>query len=517
MTAMSRTGLLVLTLLLMGLTGLAVLAVNWPRLHDPSPNAPDEDVRGSVRNGGPVAGARVRFQGSAVSAVTEADGSFRLPPAPAGAARATAAREGYLIAGAAADTSPLTLTLLPLPREDNEEYHWVSSAPGAGSHNCGNCHEEIYREWSASAHARAAAGRHFLNLYDGGDWDGRPNTGWSLLRDNPDGAGVCNSCHAPTMPFDSASYFDIRRARGVAAEGVHCDYCHKVQGVGEGPLGLSHGRFNLRLLRPTEGQLFFGPLDDVDRGDDTFSPLYHDSRYCASCHEGTVFGVAVYTTYSEWQASPAARTGKQCHTCHMAPTGRMTNLAPGHGGIDREPQTLANHRFFAGSPRDMLRAAVTLEASAHQRDGAARVEVEVRADGAGHRLPTGYIDRHLLLVVEAVDADDRPLPPAQGPVLPPAAGKALAGQPGKLYARLLKDFDGHSPAPFWKADPDPADTRLTPGAPDRATFVFPDATARVRLRLLYRRFWQQVADEKRWPDNEIVVAERQVSIPRKKG
>jgi hypothetical protein len=97
-------------------------------------------------------------------------------------------------------------------------------------------------------------------------------------------------------------------------------------------------------------------------------------------------------------------------------------------------------------------------------------------------------------------------------VLSPVAGKELAGRAGKLYARLLKDFDGRSPAPFWKADPDAVDSRLTPGEPDRVTFAFPNGTTRLRLRLLYRRFWQQVADEKRWPDNEIVVAERQVSV-----
>ena len=58
----------------------------------------------------------------------------------------------------------------------------------------------------------------------------------------------------------------------------------------------------------------------------------------------------------------------------------------------------------------------------------------------------------------------------------------------------------------------PTDTRLTPGEPDRLTFTFPDGAARLRVRLLYRRFWQQVADEKRWPDNEIVVAERDVDV-----
>src|SRR5207244_7472645 len=97
-----------------------------------------------------------------------------------------------------------------------------------------------------------------------------------------------------------------------------------------GPLGVTHGRYILGLLRPAEGQLFFGPLDDVDRGEDALAPIYGESRYCASCHEGVVFGVRVYSTYSEWLDSPARREGKQCQTCHMTPTGTLTHLAPGH-------------------------------------------------------------------------------------------------------------------------------------------------------------------------------------------
>jgi hypothetical protein len=504
--------------ILAALVGPLALTVTALRLGC-APRAAADGVVGTVHDDGPIVGACVRFKGTSLSTLTDTTGLFHLPPRPTGTARITASREGYFIAGSDAEAAPLSLTLTRLPETDHEDYRWASSAPGAGRHSCGNCHQEIYREWSASAHSRSATGKHFLNLYDGTDWDGHPNVGWTLLGDHPIGSGVCNACHVPTMPFrdpdrplDFDVYTDVRNARGVAAEGVHCDYCHKIQEVGGGQFGVAHGRFNLNLLRPAEGQLFFGPLDDVDRGEDAFSPLYRESRYCASCHEGTVFGVAVYTTYSEWQASPARRAGKQCQTCHMAPTGLMSNIAPGHGGIERDPKTLANHRFFAGSPEEMLRAAVSLSVIAQRDSDTVRADVEVRADGAGHRLPTGFIDRHLLLVAEAFAADGQPVPLKEGPVLPSVAGRALGGRPGKLYAKLLKDFDGHSPAPFWKADPEAVDTRLTPGEPDHATFIFPDGAARVRLRLLYRRFWQEVADTKRWPDNEIVVAEQQISL-----
>jgi len=515
---MSRTHAVALGLVVAALVGLPLAAWLFPvhRPETPSSTARKDnstELTGTVVSEEPLTGTSVRIKGTPVATQTDSAGHFHLPR-PSAASRITAAKEGYFIAGTAADARPLSLTLTRLPDIDNEMNKWVDPVAGGGLPNWGNCTQEIYAEWSASAHARSATGKHLINLYDGSDWDGKPNAGWSLLRDHPNGAGVCNACHVPTMPFDGEAYFDLRNAKGVAAQGVHCDYCHKVQGVGDGKVGQSHGRFNLRLLRPAHGQLFFGPLDDVDRGEDAFSPLYRESRYCASCHEGTVFGVPVYTTYSEWQASPARRAGKQCQTCHMAPTGRMTNLAPNRGGIERDPKTLANHRFFAKSQEEMLREAVSLSAVLRRDQGAVRAEVEVRADGAGHRLPTGFIDRHLLLVVDALDADGKSLPLKKGPVLSSVVGPALAGRPGKLYAKLLTDFDGHSPAPFWRADPEPTDTRLTPGQPDRLTFDFPERTARLGLRLLYRRFWQQVADEKHWPDNESVVVDRVVRVER---
>src|SRR5262249_37185986 len=157
-------------------------------------------------------------------------------------------------------------------------------------------------------------------------------------------------------------------------------------------------------LRPAHGQLFFGPLDDVDRGEDAYSPLYRDSRYCATCHEGTVFGVPVYTTYSEWLDSPARREGKQCQSFHMAPTGGMTNMAPGKGGLERDPATLGNHRFFMGSQGDMLRRCLRLDVRLHPNG---RAEVAVQADAVGHRVPTGFIDRNLILVLEAFDSKDQ--------------------------------------------------------------------------------------------------------------
>jgi hypothetical protein len=486
---------LMLALLLAVLAGLALLAPSGARTANIEGQVHDEN--------GPLAGARVRIKGTAIRSQTDAHGRFRLPHSVSDR-RVTAWKQGYFI-GYSRQRSSWDIYLTRLPARDNPLYEWVDPTPDlAESLNCGSCHAEIYREWSQSRHARSVTGRRFRNLYEGTDWHGHANVGWGLLTQYPDGAGVCASCHAP-----AAKEYDLRQVEGVAAYGVHCDYCHKIESVADGTIGLSHGRFNLRLLRPSEGQVSFGPLDDVDRGAESYSALYHDSRYCASCHEGIVFGVHVYSTFSEWQASPAASRGQQCQDCHMKPSGQMTNMAPGHGGIERNPATLANHRFFDGSQKEMLRRAVQASVDFERQAEGVRARVRLWAEGVGHRLPTGFVDRHLVLVVEGQTADGRTVPLRKGPKLPMLAGEGLAGRPGRLYARVLRDFEGHSPVPFWLASPDPpADTRWIPGKVEEDIFDFPPTMTCLRLRLVYRRFWPEVARSKQWPNDDLLVLEQ---------
>lgn len=493
------------------LLGPLLLVVSLPPAPPPSlpPVAVEAPLRGRVcTRRQPLAGATVRLKSTSNAVTTDSAGRFRLARGAAAAGRVTAWKEGYLIAGAPLTAHPLLLDLRPLPKEDNEEYEWVDPAPDPkAAHNCANCHAEIYREWQHSGHAHAATGRHFRDLYAGTTAGGEEG-GWSLLGEHPLGAGVCASCHAPTVPIGDPARSDLTRVQDVAAAGVHCDFCHKVAGDGEGTLGLTHGRYKLNLLRPSEGQLFFGPLDDVDRGEDAYSAFYKDSRYCAACHEGVVFGVHVYSTYSEWLDSPARRDGLHCQDCHMKPTGRMSNIAPGKGGIERDPWTLGNHRFFSGSREDMLRKCLKVSATITRQGSRARVLVTVHVEGAGHRVPTGFIDRHLILSVEGLGRKGKPVAVLAGPVLPAAAGPELAGQPGRLYAKLLHDDKGNSPVPFWRVAAEAIDTRLRPGRTERTVFDFAPELARLRVRLLYRRFWQEVARTKGWPDRDVVVVER---------
>lgn len=465
-------------------------------------------VQGIVTDdqGRPLAGARVRWKGTAQHAITDPSGEFRLPWQDGRVV--TAWMPGYFIAGASPGRGPVTIRLRPLPDEDWDQYEWVDPTPDpAHAERCGNCHGAIHAEWAASAHARSVTNRRFRNLYDGSDWDGRPQRGWNLLRDHPHGAGVCAACHAPTLPAGHPGLEDIRKTEGVHSHGVHCDFCHKIADARLNRLGLEHGRFAYDLLRPREGQLFLGPLDDVDRDEDAFSPLYRQSRYCAACHEGTVFGVPVYTTYSEWLASPARRAGLQCQDCHMKPTGNLTNIAPGRGGIERDPLRLASHNTPGATP-EMLRQAVRLDADLQASERGTVLQVAVSAHEVGHKVPTGFVDRRLVLTISASRDDGQEVQPLSGPLLPSDAGFG-ADRPGLLFAKVLEDLEGRAPVPFWMPCRVRGDSRLEPGEVRVGRWVFPrKETAQVRVRLVYHRFPPQVVQEKNWPDDRIVIAER---------
>jgi hypothetical protein len=492
------------------LIGLAIVGgfLWWPR--------PAADTReGLVRDAnGPVQGATLRVQGKSPSVQSDQQGRFYIP-FPDGKGnrlenRLAAWKEGYRISAISLDRKPLELFLTPLPSQDNEDYAWINPTPAVGKeNNCGNCHEAMYREWRSSAHGRSATNPRFLALYDGGD-----RKSWNLRRQHPLGAGVCAGCHAPTFTDSSVDY-DLGKVAGIAAQGVHCDYCHKIVGAPTDKLGTRFGRDGLKLLRPAQNDLLtFGPLDDAVRAGESFGyfPLYKESRYCASCHEGVIFGVHVYGTYSEWRDSPAAAKGQECQTCHMAPTGTMSNIAPGKGGILRDPKTLGSHDF-PGGQKEMLQRCLEIAVAFAPKPQGLTATVQLRAKNVGHRVPTGFIDRHLVLIVEGLDRQEKQLDLVSGPRLPAAAGKPYTGSPGFLYAKLRKGPDDASPIPFWLPGDDLPDTRLYPERTDQQAFTFPRSMHKIRVRLLYRRFWPEVAEPRHWTGNEIIIFDRFFSLP----
>lgn len=391
----------------------------------------------------------------------------------------------------------LLIELQRFDPRDNPDYRFRE--PGTPEHSdsaslCAHCHPSVTAAWFASPHRSSASNPVVQDLYSGvrsdvqseeacaaaqGRWwiGLQPGTGELVMRcyvgdgvlpalnegcgdQRPcdEGASVfggCADCHAPGMD-GALGGRDLLRAEGLAHDfGVHCDVCHRVEGLD--PSAEPGVAGHLQLLRPGEegayGQdflpLVFGPWDDVPSPfmGAVARPFFSEARFCAGCHEQhqapLVPGqdvdrqrwptgrLPIHTTFSEWQASPLAPS-TPCQGCHMPPDPTVSNAAdlqvtglrPGVvPGWERPAGAVKAHGWIG--PRQpesgLLQTAATLSVEKQVSDGELLAQVTVRNTGAGHALPTGEPMRSLILQVEASCAET-PLRAVGGDAVPDFGG-----------------------------------------------------------------------------------------------
>ena len=123
----------------------------------------------------------------------------------------------------------------------------------------------------------------------------------------------------------------------------------------------------------------------------------------------------------------------------------------------------------------------------------------------------------MILVVEATDADGRPLALHNGPLLPDWAGD-YAGRPGRTYAKVLQDeWTGETPtAAYWRPVKIIADTRIPAFGVDQSQYIFdlPDGSsaATVEARLLFRRNFQKLMAQKGWTDADVLMEQERIAV-----
>ena len=471
--------------------------------------------------------------------------------------------------------SAINITLKPLPEKDNSQYAWFSFEGVKGTASCGLCHRE-YKEWQADAHSQAARNIRFSTIYAGTNVNGqesqpiqwgsngaalppdpaKPYYGPGFRLDNHNRAGNCATCHTPVASkvpnrlncgwLGCHTDLTIERSRGVidpstiplnltgdAAEGITCDFCHKIGDVildpkTRLPLPDMPGILSMRLYRPDEGQqMFFGTLVDVNRRV-SYSPIESESEFCAPCHYGVFGGVVgvgsvtggtlIYNSYGEWLASPYSdpKTGKTCQQCHMPVSSANWFVFAERGGLTRDYATLHDHYMPGASDEKLLQNSVTMTSSARREGDQITVEISITNDKTGHDIPTDAPIRSMILVIEALDANGKPLVLHQGLVNPAYSGN-YGGLPGKTFAKVLKDeWTGEIPtAAYWRPISIVTDTRLAAFATDTSqyTFVAPtDGAVTIKARLIFRRAFQQLAEQKGWNDPDIVMEEATIVV-----
>ena len=538
----------------------------------PEPLLPPGVVAGLVlTDEGPVEGAVVRVRATEKKTFSGADGSFRLTAlAMSDPISVTVWSDGYYGGGVTAipGTAPITITLQPYHTTDNNRGYKFASAEA-----CSECHAN-YVEWQADAHAQAAVNPRYLSVYNGTDVHGNraelerdvsglplrpepgePYYGPGFRSDFPNRTGNCAACHTPmassletdntcgwsgchteftTAMADEVPYgVSSSHLVGVAAEGINCDFCHKIGQVilnpaQNRPWEARPGISSMRLYRPPEGaDLFFGPLDDVP-SPDSYLPLQEESAFCAPCHYGQFGGVAgshevtggveIYNSYGEWLESPYSdpKTGQTCQDCHMPPVDYEYFVFPEAGGFRRDPNQIHNHLMPGAADETFLKNAMTMTVAATVDENQLVVKIDITNDNTGHHLPTGVPLRQMFLVIEAREANGDLLALGEGQLLPDWAGN-YAGQPGRYFAKILEDkWTGEVPtAAFWRDIRLVEDTRLPALATDTSQYVF-DHTASgpvtVTVQLIFRRAFQDLIMQKDWDAPDIVMAVEAVVV-----
>jgi hypothetical protein len=477
-------------------------------------------VSGVVRDAtGPISGATVRVRATDNVTSTGADGLFTLGSLIEGqGVEVTAWADGYYIASTyvTPTVSGITLMLRPYHTADHPDYAWPS--PMA----CGNCHPMIVSQWITNAHGGAVSNPRFFSLYNGSDVTGTSSITPGYALDFPGTAGHCANCHAPGAGVDGYLSTDMNDVRDVITAGVHCDYCHKVGGVYLDPATQSvyhnaPGAQSQRVLRPPpDDNIFFGPYDDIE-DPDTYLPVMSESAFCAPCHQFSMWGTPIYESYEEWLSSPYADAGVTCQDCHMPPTGDAYFALPAEGGLAHPPERIPSHLQLGAQDVDLLQDTVAMTVTVQQVLGQVNVAVTITNTNAGHHVPTDFPGRHLILVVTATDGQGQALP-LQGGETVPAWGGAQAGQPGKAFAKVLRDAaTGEWPVvSYWKQASIVSDNRIPAMGSDTSSydFVAPSAggTVTVTAELRFRRVFQEVLDERGWDTPDILMEQERAVL-----
>lgn len=500
------------------------------------------------QQGRPLDNATVRLQGTAFSTLSNQVGLFEITvDTPVASKHITAWKYGYYNGGqrAAPGDAPFRIQLNPIHTDDNRSYIWQPSTVQTADVGkpevkpCQKCHSDLTAQWSMSTHAGSATNPLFLAFFKGSDHSGAKSAGPGYKLDFPNSNGNCATCHVPAMALDNPFSADPREARGVAREGVFCDLCHKIDASRIDGSGGYPGVLSYKFNRPFDGhQLFFGPYQDVFPGDDSYHPLYRESRYCAPCHNGRFWGVEMYSEFREWAESSYATRGIHCQECHMKPDGIMTRFAlEQEGGVARLPETIPSHLFSGIGDLSFMQQAIDLSIRTELEGDRLNVTATVTNLTAGHHYPTGNPMRNMILLVEASAEDGRRLPLIDGSTVPVWGGVGAvtegnyAGLPGRGFAKVLRDaipypdnrekrhFRPEYPAPHWRPALIESDTRIPANGIDTSRYGFripagEHAPIRITARLIYRRSYKNWLAAKNIADNDRELTRTSLTVER---
>jgi hypothetical protein len=244
----------------------------------------------------------------------------------------------------------------PIPAVDEET---LSLYPTAAQ--CGQCHKQIYDEWSSSNHAYASISPMFHAF----------EQKFQELTQGTVGT-FCVRCHQQVGTQLGENRETPLWARSqISREGVTCITCHRVKeqyGKVNGERRVEPGK----IFEPVYGTGEKSVIKDILADKETYSvrtgkdgrgldihngmmtnPQLGKSEFCVSCHQVAVnLGIKLEIVWDQYRDSPAKKAGVTCQDCHMGkvpgkPEGYSTAPSAIVGGKEINPgRKHANHRFI---------------------------------------------------------------------------------------------------------------------------------------------------------------------------
>ena len=244
----------------------------------------------------------------------------------------------------------------PIPAVDQET---LSLYPTAAQ--CGECHKQIYEEWSSSQHAYASISPMFHAF----------EQKFQELTKGTVGT-FCVRCHQQVgTQLGENRETPLWQMSQISREGVSCITCHRVKeqyGKVNGERRVEPGK----IYDPVYGSGEKSVLKEILANKETYSvktseggrgnsihngmmtnPQLTKSEFCVSCHQVAVnLGIKLEIVWDQFRDSPARKAGVTCQDCHMGkvpgkPDGYATGPSAVIGGKEINPgRKHANHRFI---------------------------------------------------------------------------------------------------------------------------------------------------------------------------
>jgi hypothetical protein len=193
------------------------------------------------------------------------------------------------------------------------------------------------------------------------------------------------------------------------------------------------------------------------------------------------------------------------------------------GGKKRNPATIFSHLMPGASDENLLKNAVTMSITGYRTGDQVTVDVTIINDKTGHHVPTDSPLRNMILLVAAADGSGQSLVLLDGPTVPDWGGIGdpgegyYAGMPGKAYAKVLQELwtEVSPTGAYWNHTRVISDNRLAAFASDTNTFVFSapaEGEATVEVKLLFRRAFITLRDQKGWNTPDIMMAQETIGV-----